>query len=118
MATKIWAPNSVPLPHVVDVTPANILQGDVVRLSINNKFVEYKSKDGTAGELSTGLVAAWQQSTFGEMRRITATTINAVDGDSSTPVVGMRLSSTNGPFTVTATARNLGSSATISVTET
>src|SRR5262245_18604770 len=108
MTKKRWIGAANTVPHIVDVTFSNIGFGDICTLTLNGKSVSGQSTDGLLTTLVSNLVAAWQSADFGEMQVVQIETLNQVEQDDTSAVIGVRLSTTQGTFTVTATMSNIG----------
>ncbi len=116
-STRIWTPNAVPTPQITLLSFTGIVPGDVVTVTLNNKSVSYTSLDGTAGDMASGLMNAWNSSAFAEMRAVTPALAYTLAGNTNTPVIGLNFSSPT-PFTLSATITGHGATPSITVLET
>jgi trimeric autotransporter adhesin len=100
MATKLWRGDAPAVAQVTTVVAANVEAGDIFKLTINGKSVQFIATDTLASTVATGLAAAVAATSIPEFGEVTAT--------ASSSTLTLTAADPGVPFIVTATATNDG----------
>lgn len=109
MTILIFRGDAQPRAQVTHVTPAGVEIGDTFTLTINRKDITFEATEATLANVVAGLVAAVGQysNDIPEFAEISASTGFAADGETVTHLV-LTGPEDGKPFTVTASASNVG----------
>lgn len=108
MATCTWYGTAPTVAQVDNFIPANVEIGDVFTLTNNGKTVSFTATAATVANVTAGLTAAWNASTYNEMAELTA-------ADATTRMT-LTADTPGRPFTVTSSATDGGGTNTQTLT--